>query len=277
MTEQKSDAKKPPGSGAGDAAHSTRIPSLERSESGAQNGAESSVVSTDRPTTKPNGTKTETRATQTDKGRTRPTSGPKPLSAGDYARTTSSSPDTTSVIPSVKEDEPVEKTEPAPVAEKKPAFARPEPAESTSARWTEEPVTSEKVTPAPAAAGLSGGRSAVLRLSYVEPWSVTRMAFAVSVALMIVAVVATAIFWTVLEVTGIWDQVNGSVTTVLSDDAAGFDITDYLGFGRLVGLALVLSALNVVIMTVLATIAAHLYNLAAQLLGGFQVKFVSKQ
>ena len=102
------------------------------------------------------------------------------------------------------------------------------------------------------------------------------MAFAISVALMIVAVVAVAIFWLVLEALGIWDQIDGSVTTVLSDDSTSFSITDYLGFGRLVGLALVLSALNVLITTVLATIAAHLYNLAAQLLGGFQVTFTSQ-
>ena len=122
----------------------------------------------------------------------------------------------------------------------------------------------------------AGGRAASLRISHVEPWSVTRMAFAISVALMIVAVVAVAIFWLVLEALGIWDQIDGSVTTVLSDDSTSFSITDYLGFGRLVGLALVLSALNVLITTVLATIAAHLYNLAAQLLGGFQVTFTSQ-
>ena len=34
-----------------------------------------------------------------------------------------------------------------------------------------------------------------------------------------------------------------------------------------------LSAINVVVMTVLATVAAHLYNLAAQLLGGIEVTF----
>jgi hypothetical protein len=38
-----------------------------------------------------------------------------------------------------------------------------------------------------------------------------------------------------------------------------------------IGLTLVLSAVNVVLMTALATIAAHLYNLAAQLMGGVEV------
>jgi hypothetical protein len=108
---------------------------------------------------------------------------------------------------------------------------------------------------------------------HIEPWSVTRLAFVVSVAMMIVAVVAVSIFWIVLSVTGVWGQINDSVTSLLSDDGGAFDIRDYLGFGRIFGLTLVLSAINVVLMTALATIGAHLYNLAAQLLGGLEVTF----
>ncbi len=125
----------------------------------------------------------------------------------------------------------------------------------------------------PAAASAQPGRRASLRLVHVEPWSVTRLAFVVSVAMMIVAVVAVSIFWLVLNVTGVWGQINDSVTSVLSDDGGNFDITDYLGFGRIFGLTLVLSAINVILMTALATIGAHLYNLAAQLLGGLEVTF----
>ncbi|MGJ9422284.1 DUF3566 domain-containing protein [Aeromicrobium sp. CF3.5] len=167
------------------------------------------------------------------------------LTANDYAASTSNSASSTAVIPAVKD----------------------------------EPAATPKAAPAPAQNeqfGGGAGRAATLRLSHVDPWSVTRMAFAISVALMVVAVVAVAIFWLVLEALGIWDTVDNSVTSVLSDDATAFSITDYLGFGRLVGLTLVLSALNVVIATVLATIAAHLYNLGAQLLGGFQVTYTSQ-
>lgn len=157
----------------------------------------------------------------------------RPLTAADYATTTRGSAASTSVMPAIRD----------------------------------EPSAS-----APAAAAGSS-RSARLRLKHIEPWSVTRLAFVVSVALMIVAVVAVTIFWIVLDLTGVWDQLNGSVTNVLSDDSGNFDVTDYLGLGRLVGLTLVLSAINVVVMTALATIGAHLYNLAAQLLGGVELTF----
>lgn len=109
-----------------------------------------------------------------------------------------------------------------------------------------------------------------LRLVRVEPYSVTRLAFVVSVLLMIVTTVAAAAFWLVLEVTGFWGEINDSVAALLSDDSASFDITDYLGFNRLVGGTLVLSGINVILMTALATVGAHMYNLAAVLLGGVE-------
>jgi hypothetical protein len=166
-------------------------------------------------------------------------------SSADYRRTTTGSPATTAVIPAVKGG----------AQSAKPAAAR-------NARPERQPAQPSQA-----------GRRASLRMVHVEPWSVTRLAFVVSVAMMIVAVVAVSIFWIVLNITGVWGQINDSVTSVLSDDSGSFDIKDYLGFGRLFGLTLVLSAINVVLMTALATIGAHLYNLAAQLLGGLEVTF----
>ena len=158
----------------------------------------------------------------------------RPMTAGEYARTTTPSPSTTAVIPAVRD----------------------EPRQSTGAA---------------AAATAASGRQASLKLVRVDPWSVTKVAFALSVALMIVAVVAMTILWIVLSFAGVWDQINSSVTTVLSDDSNSFDITDYLGLGRIVGLTLVIAAINVVITTAVATIGAYLYNLAAQLLGGVDI------
>lgn len=198
----------------------------------------------------------ESGAGQTDKGRTRPSSSTSSnskkkssttLSARDYSRTTDQSPSSTAVIPAVKDDLPEQETPPPPA-----------PAPSV-----------DHAAPA--------GRAATLRLTHIEPWSVTRMAFVISVAMMIVGVVATTIFWIVLSITGVWDQLSDSVTAVLSDSDDAFDITEYLGFGRLVGLSLLLSVVNVVVMTVLATIAAHLYNLAAHVIGGIQVRFSNDQ
>jgi hypothetical protein len=110
-----------------------------------------------------------------------------------------------------------------------------------------------------------------LRLVRIDPWSVTRMAFVTAVALMIVAVVAAAVLWILLAVGGVFSSINNSMGSVLADNSGSFDVKNYLGFGRMVGGALVLSAINVVFMTALATIAAHLYNLVAAGLGGIEV------
>jgi hypothetical protein len=166
---------------------------------------------------------------------------PPDVSAADYARTTSASPASTSMIPPIRDD------------------ARLAP-----------PVIQPAAAPESA---LASGRIAGLRLVRIEPYSVTRMAFVVSVALMIVAVVAVAALWMVLAVFGVFSDINSSVSSLLSDDAASFDIKEYLGFGRMVGATLVLSGINVILMTALATIGAHLYNLAAALLGGVEATF----
>jgi hypothetical protein len=110
-----------------------------------------------------------------------------------------------------------------------------------------------------------------LRLARIDPWSVTRVAFATSIALMIVAVVAAAVLWIMLAMSGFWTSINTSMGSVLADGSESFDITDYLGFGRVIGGAIVLAAINVVFMTALAAIGAHLYNLVAAMLGGVEV------
>ena len=113
-----------------------------------------------------------------------------------------------------------------------------------------------------------------LRLVRVEPYSVTRLAFVVSVLLMIVTTVAAAVFWLVLAVTRLLGTRSTRASPrLLSDDSASFDITDYLGFTRMVGGTLVLSGINVILMTALATVGAHMYNLAAALLGGVEATF----
>lgn len=110
-----------------------------------------------------------------------------------------------------------------------------------------------------------------LRLARIDPWSVTQQAFAISIALMIVAVVAAAVLWIMLAMSGFWTSINASMGSVLADGSESFDITDYLGFGRVIGGAFVLAAINVVFMTALAAIGAHLYNLVAAMLGGVEV------
>lgn len=171
-------------------------------------------------------------------------------------------------VPAPATAQPEAKT--APVRPVGPELKRPSEAKQAEKKPAPEAKPEQETKTAPAA---ESTRSARLKLSHVEPWSVTKMAFVVAVALMVVSVVAVTVFWVVLQMTGVWGALNDSVSNVLADDAAAFDVTDYLGFGRVVGLTLLVSSLNVIFMTALATIAAHLYNLAAGILGGIELTF----
>lgn len=141
---------------------------------------------------------------------------------------------------------------------------------STAAPGSAVPVKSEAPVQKAAKPGVDV-RKARLKMVRVDPWSVMKLAFALSIAIAIVTVVAVTIVWAVLGAAGVWDAINSSVATVLSDNASEFDITDYVGFGRIIGLTLIISAIDVVLITALATVGAFMYNLAASLLGGLEV------
>lgn len=118
-------------------------------------------------------------------------------------------------------------------------------------------------------------RRARLVLARVDPWSVMKLAFLLSIALAIVAVVAVLVLWTVLDTIGVFDSVGRTVESVTraSDSAQGVDILDYVGFGRVLTVTSVLAAVNVVLLTALCTLGAFLYNMAAGLVGGLNVTF----
>src|SRR5688572_11562100 len=76
-------------------------------------------------------------------------------------------------------------------------------------------------------------RRARLRLVQVEPWSVMKTAFLLSVAVGIVTVVAVGIVWGVLGAAGLWDSVNSIVQDSIGDNSGDpFEIETYLGTSR---------------------------------------------
>jgi hypothetical protein len=120
-----------------------------------------------------------------------------------------------------------------------------------------------------AAASHGGPRTARLTIASVDPWSVLKLSFLLSVAIGIATVIASVVLWSVLNGMGVFEQIN----SVLSDisGTGDFDIFDYVGFGRIVSLSTVVGVVNVVLITALSTIGAFLYNLGAGLVGGLHV------
>ena len=111
-------------------------------------------------------------------------------------------------------------------------------------------------------------RRARLRLVRVDPWSVMKTAFLLSIAFGIMCVVAVFIIWSVLTAANVFGSINESMASLLNDN---FAIEDYIGMDRVLSFTMLVSVLNVILLTAIATLGAFLYNLAASLLGGLEV------
>jgi hypothetical protein len=150
---------------------------------------------------------------------------------------------------------------PAPAAKATPA-QEPKPQKPTRADRKAERVAA---VPRP-------GRRARLRLTRIDPWSVMKTSFLLSIALGIVIVVSVLMVWTVLGAADVWSSINQTVQDVVGgQDASTFDIEDYLGTRRVVGFTMIVAAIDVVLVTAICTLGAFLYNMSASLLGGVEV------
>jgi hypothetical protein len=153
------------------------------------------------------------------------------------------------------------KTTSAKAAKVKPAKA-PKPAKPTR-----EEKRAERAAAAP-----RPGRRARLRLTRIDPWSMMKTSFLLSIALGIVIVVSVLMVWTVLGAADVWTSINKTVQDVVGgQDASTFNIEDYLGTRRVVGFTMIVAAVDVVLVTAICTLGAFLYNMSASLLGGIEV------
>lgn len=138
--------------------------------------------------------------------------------------------------------------------------------------------------PRPAGGGRSGQplvrptpkakvRKARLLISKVDPWSVLKMSFLLSVALGIMLVVCAVTLWSMMDLTGIFDRVNDLARQILGTDGPGgaFQIEEMVTVGQIASFATIIAVVNVVLLTVLSMLAAVLYNLSASLVGGIGV------
>ena len=116
-------------------------------------------------------------------------------------------------------------------------------------------------------------RKARLRLSRVDPWSVMKTAFMFSIAAGIVLLVAVYALWTVVEQSGLLAAINSAVQDVVGTqgDTTPFTVEQYVNTPRVMGATLLISVVDVVLITALATLGSFLYNLAATVLGGLEV------
>jgi hypothetical protein len=139
-----------------------------------------------------------------------------------------------------------------------------------------ETVRAARSTVASAAA--RGPRRARLNLKRIDPWSVMKFSFAVSVVLFIVVVVATSVLYLALDAMGVWGEVNRSLGDLVNASggqtasSGGFRITAW----GVIGTSMLVGAVNVVLFTALATLGAFIYNVCADLVGGVELTLAER-
>ena len=118
---------------------------------------------------------------------------------------------------------------------------------------------------------MSGGpRRVRLYVTRFDPWSVTKAAFILSLAIGIVLVVAVSAVWFILDRTGVIESLSGTVTDVVGS-TSGLDLITSLGFEQVIGATLILASVEIVLISTLAGLFTILYNLTVGITGGVEV------
>lgn len=112
-----------------------------------------------------------------------------------------------------------------------------------------------------------------LKLVYIDFWSTVKFSFLIAVSLGIILVVASIMIYLVLQSTGIFTTLDGTLQDVLSDPS--FSISDSFSLTQVSTFSGIVGALNVVVGTALGAIASILYNFSVRITGGLLVGFTN--
>lgn len=126
-----------------------------------------------------------------------------------------------------------------------------------------------------AAAG-RGPRRARLHLKRIDPWSVMKFSFAVSIVLFIVMIVATTVLYIALDAMGVFNSVNELLASLINAGGDGGISFQFTARGVIMVSAL-LGLVNMVLFTALSTLGSFIYNVCADLVGGIEVTLAEKE
>ena len=116
-------------------------------------------------------------------------------------------------------------------------------------------------------------RQVTLHLTHIDPWSAAKRAFVLGVLIAGILIVATVVLWTVLSAAGVFEAVSSLWSDASGNTGSGIS---FLSLGRLLGLAMVVSAIEIVLLSVLSTLFAVLYNLSVGFTGGVEYTFTDR-
>jgi hypothetical protein len=120
--------------------------------------------------------------------------------------------------------------------------------------------------------GAGSSRKAQLAVSRIEPWSVMKFSFMISLVGWVILFVAVAVMYFVVQKLGVFTSIEHTVGLVTSTkNKSGTNAASWFKASRVLGYTMLVGAVNVVLITALSTIGAVLYNLITMVAGGIEI------
>ena len=155
---------------------------------------------------------------------------------------------------------------------KPPAPVRPAVTVGSPPRPAPVPVPASARKAPPKSAARRSVRQAHLTIARVEPWSVMKFSFVVSLVAFVILFVVVTVVWGSLSALGVFDSLQRVVSNVTSSQAStGVNAAKWFSASRILGWTALLGSLNIVLITAMSTIGAVVYNLTSRLVGGVEV------
>lgn len=117
-------------------------------------------------------------------------------------------------------------------------------------------------------------RQVKLAVARVDPWSIMKVSFLLSVALGIIMVIAVTVLWLILDSMHVFSGIADFMTLAGAERYVA--ILDYVKLSKVVAYTTIASVANVALMTAWATLGAFLYNVLASLVGGVRVHLMDE-
>jgi hypothetical protein len=156
-------------------------------------------------------------------------------------------------------------------AQRKPASDRSSETSDASGkgRWTSAEPREERESRVQVSRRGRGPVRASMQIRRIDPWSTLKVSLLLSVALFFVWMIAVAFLYLVLGGMGVWAKLNSNVGDLLNNTSGSSG--ELVSSGTIFGGAVLIGLVNIVLLTAMATIAAFVYNLATDLIGGVEV------
>lgn len=118
--------------------------------------------------------------------------------------------------------------------------------------------------------GKRAPRITTLQLKRLDPWTTLKVSLIVSIVMFFVWMIAVGLLYVLFSSLDVISRVNAGWATVTSADAASAT-GDLITAGGVFGIAAVIGAINIVVISALATVASFVYNAAAGMAGGVEL------